>query len=266
MDAPHGSMREACVRAVEIGLPAVTFTDHADLTALVVSDAAAEYIQAVGGQVSDGIYRPPPLDAAGYLDCVKRCRTEFAGRLRITTGVELGDPHRHPEAAAALARGGFELIVGSVHSLRRDAGHADTADRYADVPAAEVVREYLAEVTALAESAADFAVLAHVNYAARYWPAGQGEYRNADFESEYRAALRALARSGRAMEVNTSGWLPLDASLLTWWREEGGQAVSFGSDAHDPFTIGHQFASAAALAQAAGFGPGHRGHGLWVRC
>lgn len=81
-----------------------------------------------------------------------------------------------------------------------------------------------------------------------------------------RTALRALARSGRAMEINTSGWLPLDASLLAWWREEGGQAVSFGSDAHDPFTIGREFASAAALAQAAGFGPDRRGHGLWVRC
>ena len=167
IDAPHGSMREACVRAVEIGLPAVTFTDHADLTTLVVSDEAAEYIQAIGGQVRDGIYRPPPLDAGGYLACVEQCRSEFAGWLQIAAGVELGDPHWHPEAAAALARSGFELIVGSVHSLRRETGFADTADRYADVPAAEVVREYLAEVTALAESPADFAVLAHINYAAR---------------------------------------------------------------------------------------------------
>jgi hypothetical protein len=150
----------------------VTFTDHADLTTLVVSEAAAEYIRAVGGQVDGNLYRPPPLDVDGYLDCVQRCRAEFAG---------------------------------------------------------------------------------------------QGEYRNADFEGEYRVALRALASSGRAMEVNTSGWLALDATLLTWWREEGGQAVSFGSDAHDPFTIGHQFAAAAGFAEAAGFGPDRDGRGLWVR-
>ena len=171
-----------------------------------------------------------------------------------------------PEAAAALARSGFELIVGSVHLLPREAGFADTADRYADVPAAEVVREYLAEITSLAESPADFAVLAHVNYAALHWPAGQGRYRNADFEGEYRAALRALACSGRAMEINTSGWLPLDASLLSWWRAEGGQAVSFGSDAHDPVSIGREFASAASLAQAAGFAPDSDESGLWLRC
>ena len=42
-------MREACLRAIKIGLPAVTFTDHAGLTTLVVCDAATEYIRAVGG-------------------------------------------------------------------------------------------------------------------------------------------------------------------------------------------------------------------------
>jgi histidinol-phosphatase (PHP family) len=263
-DAPHGSMRDACQRAAELGLPGVTFTDHADLTTLVVSDEAAAWIHAIGGTVTDGIYQPPPLDVAGYLDCVDRCRSEF-GSLGIRAGVELGDPHLHPQAAAALAGSGFELIVGSVHSLRRAAGFADAADRYADLPDAEVVREYLAEVTAMIQASDSFAVLAHINYAARYWPGREGAYRSTDFECEYRAALRALAGSGRAMEINTSGWLPLDASLLSWWRAEGGQAVSFGSDAHDPVSIGREFASAAALAQAAGFGPDSDGSGFW-RC
>ncbi len=67
-DAPAGSMRDACVRAGELGLPGVTFTDHADLTTLVVSGEAAAYIQAIGGTVTDGIFQPPPLgtQAAGF--------------------------------------------------------------------------------------------------------------------------------------------------------------------------------------------------------
>jgi histidinol-phosphatase (PHP family) len=264
IDAANGSMRDACVRAIELGLPAITFTDHADLTTLVVSDAAAEYIQAIGGEVIDGVFRPPPLDVAGYLDCVDRCRSEFAGRLRIGAGVELGDPHLHPQAARALAGSGFELVVGSVHSLRREAGYADAADRFADLPPADVVREYLAEIIVMIETSDNFAVLAHINYAARYWPGSQGEYRSAGFEGDYRAALRALAATGRALEVNTSGWLPLDASLLSWWREEGGQAISFGSDAHDPVSIGREFDRAATMARAAGFGP-RSGSDLWVR-
>jgi histidinol-phosphatase (PHP family) len=67
------------------------------------------------------------------------------------------------------------------------------------------------------------------------------------------------------MEINTSGWLPLDASLLSWWRAEGGQAISFGSDAHDPVTTGREFASAAVLAQDAGFAPHNDASGLWHR-
>jgi histidinol-phosphatase (PHP family) len=263
-DAPTGSMRQACAQAIELGLPGVTFTDHADLTTLVVSDDAAAYIHSIGGTVTGGVYRPPPLDVAGYLSCVDQCRAEFPG-LPISAGVELGDPHLHPEAAATLAGSGFDLIVGSVHSLRRAAGFADAADRYADLPDAQVVREYLAEVTTMIETSEQFDVLAHINYAARYWPGRQGDYHSTDFESEYRAALRALAGTGRALEINTSGWLPLDAHLLTWWQAEGGQAVSFGSDAHDPLTIGREFANAAAMAHAAGFGPADDGSGLWMR-
>jgi histidinol-phosphatase (PHP family) len=257
-------MRQACARAIELGLAGVTFTDHADLTTLVVSDDAAAYIQAIGGTVTGGMYRPPALDVGGYLSCVAQCRAEFPGLL-ISAGVELGDPHLHPEAAAALASSGFELIVGSVHSLRRAAGFADAADRYADLPDAQVVREYLAAVTTMIKTSEHFDVLAHINYAARYWPGRQGDYRSTDFESEYRVALRALVGTGRALEINTSGWLPLDAHLLAWWREEGGQAVSFGSDAHDPLTIGREFESAAAMALAAGFGPAGDGSGLWMR-
>jgi histidinol-phosphatase (PHP family) len=263
-DAPGGSMRQACARAVELGLSGVTFADHADFTALAVSPDAAAYIRAVGGQVTDGMYRPPPLPVAGYLAAVRQCRRDFTG-LEIRAGAELGDPHLHPREAAELAGHDFDLIVGSVHSLRREAGFADVADRYADIPDAEVVREYLAEVTTMIETSGHFTVLAHINYAARYWPGRQGEYRSADFEREYRTALRALASTGRALEINTSGWLPLDPAMLAWWREEGGSLVSFGSDAHDPVTIGREFAAAAAMAQSAGFVPDRGGTGLWVR-
>jgi hypothetical protein len=72
-------MRDACARAAELGLPGITFTDHADFTPLVLSADAAAYIEAVGGTVTGDRYEPPPLDIAGYLDGVDRCRQEFPG-------------------------------------------------------------------------------------------------------------------------------------------------------------------------------------------
>ena len=67
------------------------------------------------------------------------------------------------------------------------------------------------------------------------------------------------------MQINTSSWLPLDSSLLTWRRAEGGQAVSADSDAHDPSSIGREFPRATAMAQATGFGPDSDGSGPWLR-
>ena len=75
--------------------------------------------------------------------------------------------------------------------------------------------------------------------------------------------LRALARSGRALEVNTR--LPLDPLIVRWWYEAGGDAVSFGSDAHTPARVGHGFAEAAAMVEAQGFHPGHSPHDFWTR-
>ncbi len=39
----------------------------------------------------------------------------------------------------------------------------------------------------------------------------------------------------RALEISTV--VPLHDTILRWWHEEGGDAVTFGSDAHDPSAV-----------------------------
>ena len=48
-------------------------------------------------------------------------------------------------------------------------------------------------------------------------------------------------------------------------RAAGGEAVSFGSDAHQPSVVGHGFADAAAMVEAHGFRPGRDPHDFWRR-
>ena len=43
---------------------------------------------------------------------------------------------------------------------------------------------------------------------------------------------------------------------VRWFHEEGGEAVSFGSDAHQPAAVGQQFDLAVDVVEAAGFRPG----------
>ena len=132
------------------------------------------------------------------------------------------------------------------------------------LPADEVMRRYLAEVAALVRGSDAFAVLAHLDYARRHWPAGAGPYDERRFEPEYRDVLEALAGSGRTLEVNTLTPL-LSVQLLRWWRDAGGDAVAFGSDAHWPARVGEHFDAAVAVAGAAGFRPGRDPYDLW-RC
>jgi histidinol-phosphatase (PHP family) len=262
-DAPHGSMERTCARAVELGLPAVAFAEHADYTPWVVSAGELdgyEHLQKFVTQA--GTVAPPAMDLEGYLDCVQRCRDRFPN-LRIISGVELGEPHWHTDAAAKLlAAGQFDRVLGSLHCLPVGQQFAETASLYQDRPAADVVREYLAEIPRLISSSDAFAVLAHIDYPLREWPAQAGPFDPNDFEDEFRYALRVLADSGRALEVNTRG--PLYPEIVRWWREEGGDTVTFGSDAHDPTGLAYRFAEAAAMVEAHGFRPCRDPHDFWT--
>jgi histidinol-phosphatase (PHP family) len=50
---------------------------------------------------------------------------------------------------------------------------------------------------------------------------------------------------------------------MRWWREEGGTAVSFGSDAHLPNRVGDRFKLAVDIVEAAGFRPGRDPYDFW---
>ncbi len=246
-------MEASCRRALEIGLPSIAFTDHADFT---------DYVRA-----RDGL-----LDIAGYHECVERCRAAFPG-LRILSGVELGEPHRfRDEAAVILAAGPLDRVLGSVHCLPWEGRLVDASQPGFLAPelVAAQFRAYLTETEALLESGEVFEVLAHLDYPKRYWPA-VAPYQPAEFEAELRAVLRAAARRGTVVEINTTrGGDPARClvpgpEILRWWHQEGGPAVSFGSDAHDPTKIATGFELAAQAVEAAGFKAQDDPAGYWLR-
>jgi histidinol-phosphatase (PHP family) len=107
-----------------------------------------------------------------------------------------------------------------------------------------------------------FEVLAHLDFPRRSWPASAGPYEEKAFEAQYRAVLMALAGSDRVLELNTKSPLA-SIGLLEWWRDCGGTAVSFGSDAHQPWRVADQFAAAVDIAEAAGFSPGRDPFDFW---
>jgi histidinol-phosphatase (PHP family) len=263
-DAPAGSMERTCARAVAMGLPAVAFTEHADYTTWAVLDSGPdtdEHLTALSRQA--GLLTPPELDLGGYLQCLQRCRDRFPD-LRIMSGVELGEPHWHGAAVAALLRAGrFDRVLGSLHCLPSGGQFSEMPGLYRQRPAAQVVRDYLAEIARLAGACGAFSVLAHIDYPLRYWPSAAGPFDPVAFQEEFRHALRVVADGGRVLELNTSG--PLCPQITRWWRDEGGMAITIGSDAHEPDRLARRFRDAAGLAEACGFRPGPDPCDPWPR-
>lgn len=258
-DTSAASMLQSCRRAVEIGLPAIAFTEHLDFTVWGADDRQPPGMPEIVRRE-----RISPLDVTGYQASLERCREMFPD-LRIRSGIETGEPHHFAgSVAAVLQSGAFERVLGSLHSVV-DQGRLIGIDwLYTRYPADQVMRRYFAEMLDLVKGSDVFQVLAHCDFPRRYWPHEAGPYLEVDFEEEYRTIFRALATSGRALEINTRS--PLwSTTLMRWWYEEGGDAVSFGSDAHAPDRVGARFALAVDVVEAAGFRPGRDPFDFWRR-
>ena len=256
---PGASMSAACERAIGLGIGSVAFTEHLDFTTAGPGDALR-----ATGVAPNSQHRIRPLDIPGYLASLAECRDRYPA-LRILSGVEAGEPHLFAGSArAVLGSSQFDRVLGSVHTLPSGGRLVYASSLLDGRSAGQVMRRYFTEVLALIEGSSLFEVLAHLDFPRRYWPAAAGEYAEEAFEEEYRAVLRALARSGRVLEINTASPLA-SAGLLRWWREAGGRAVSFGSDAHLPGQVGQRFRDAAGVAAAAGFGPGRDRLDFWRR-
>lgn len=257
-----GTMQRTCERAVMIGLPTVVFTEHLDFGGWRIG--AQDATEAIRHLITpEGVLEPPPMDVAGYFDCIDRCRRMFS-TLRILTGVEFGQPHLFDTQAAQLVDlSEFDRVNGSLHTLQNGAERSEPVTLFRYWPADKVMWEYLTEIPRMVAGSDSFQVFTHIDYAIRSWPTPEvGPFDPKQFEEGFRQAMRALADSGRALEMNTRrlwSWIP------QWWSEEGGHAITFGSDAHVSAPLAAHFPEAVAMVEHYGFKPGRKPQHFWTR-
>jgi histidinol-phosphatase (PHP family) len=262
-----GRMQAMCRRALKIGLPALAFTEHLDLTGWVIGqEDLLDHLRPLLGD--DGLLTPDPLDVGDYLDSIDRCRRQFP-ELRILSGVEFGQPHVDADRARQLVDlSALDRVNGSLHTVPISDGpgalRCEPITLYRRWPAEKVVAEYLAEVRRMIAGSDAYAVFAHIEYAVRYWPSEQeGPFNPRIFEDAFRQAMRDIAASGRALELNIGG--PLRPWIPQWWSEEGGRAITFASDAHTADALAGNFYEAMAMAEHFGFRQGRHPEDFWTR-
>lgn len=233
----EADLGEACEAALARGLDEIAFADHADF----------------GHADTLGYLKPVEFIAA-----VERCRARYGDRLTIRAGVEMGEPHIFvQEAQAILAAGEFDFVLGSAHYA--NGMQVAWKEAYFEQPLHQAYESYFRQVVNLAAKG-DFDVLGHLDLvkrdARKFGKVYDGPEPYADL---IRAALRSIVERGKGIEINTS---PLrrgqpdpcpSLEVLRWYRELGGEILTFGSDAHRPGDIGAHFDVALEMARAAGF-------------
>ena len=230
-------MEAACETAIARGIDEIAFTDHLDF----------------GPCDSSGAF---PTDR--YVAAIGRCRERYHGRLRVRTGIEVGEPHIFPrQAADVIARGDFDVVLGSVHYA--EDMQAAWLEDFFDQPLRDAYEAYFSQVVDLAKEG-DFDILGHVDLvkrdARKFGKAYDGPGPYGDM---IRAALKAVVERGKGIELNTS---PLrrgqsepcpSLEILRWYRELGGETLTLGSDAHLAEAVGSHLEVAVEMARAAGF-------------
>lgn len=246
----ENTMADMAAAALAHGMREICFTDHVEVR------------KALKPTPGDYELFPEPPDAMRQIvEAFAEAQPLLPDGLTVRIGMELGEAHHDPEAAALAARQSWaDFIIGSVHNLRHEEDFYFM--RYESQAQCRALMErYLLELRELAGLDC-FDVMGHIGYTQRYM-SRQGfplRYTMAEHGDLLDEIFRRLIDSGRGIEVNCSGLRPGDLGdtfpsleLLRRYRELGGEIVTVGSDAHCIAHAGLCIADGYARLQAAGF-------------
>ena len=245
---------EACPRdmadeAVRKGLKTICFTDHFDKDDLEWGE--------------EGIF-----DVDAYFVEMQKLQEEYAGKLNIRIGIELGLRTYLKDYYEELTKKyPFDFVIGSVHNVpyKKD---AEGNILYTDPAAEKLFTErtdkeayrLMMETTLENVRTSDcFQTLGHLDYVVRYGKSREKEYSYTDYADIIDEILKLLIEKEKGLEVNSAGLkygLPFahpHPDVLKRYRELGGEIITIGADAHKPEHIAYDFAKAEEILKSCGF-------------
>ena len=234
------SAEDMVKRAVELGIKHYALTDHVDL-----------------GEFADPDF---DLEATvnGAREIIPPLREEYADRVDLLYGVELGQATQDSDTAERLLReNDYDFVIGSLHNIKK---HKDFYFlNYEGMNIGKLLKKYFNELFDLA-SYCEYDVLGHITYPLRYITGEHGiDVDLSEYGSIIDEILRTLIRNGKGIEINTSGlrqkygrMFP-DTDTVRRYRELGGEILTIGSDAHCADDLGKGIEDGIAAAKEAGF-------------
>ena len=235
--------------AVRKGLKTICFTDHFDKDDLEWGE--------------EGIF-----DVDAYFVEMQKLQEEYAGKLNIRIGIELGLRTYLKDYYEELTKKyPFDFVIGSVHNVpyKKDAEgnilYTDPAAEklFTDRTDKEAYRLMMETTLENVRTSDCFQTLGHLDYVVRYGKSRQKEYSYTDYADIIDEILKLLIEKEKGLEVNSAGLkygLPFahpHPDVLKRYRELGGEIITIGADAHKPEHIAYDFAKAEEILKSCGF-------------
>lgn len=235
--------------AVRKGLKTICFTDHFDKDDLEWGE--------------EGIF-----DMDAYFVEMQKLQEEYAGKLNIRIGIELGLRTYLKDYYEELTKKyPFDFVIGSVHNVpyKKDAEgnilYTDPAAEklFTDRTDKEAYRLMMETTLENVRTSDCFQTLGHLDYVVRYGKSREKEYSYTDYADIIDEILKLLIEKEKGLEVNSAGLkygLPFahpHPDVLKRYRELGGEIITIGADAHKPEHIAYDFARAEEILKSCGF-------------
>lgn len=205
------------------------------------------------GPLPDGLgidHRMAPEEFDRYVELVAAAREDFAGRVDVRLGLESDYfPGIEAWAEKLHARAPLHHVLGSVHM---QVGHYRA--KYFTGDPFTYQKLYFQHLAESAETGL-FDTLAHPDLVKNDSP---GNWEFSRIEPDIVRALDRIARTGVAMELNTSGLLKSVPEMNPGPRmlgmiRERGIPVVLGADAHRPSRVADRYEDALRMLEALGF-------------
>ena len=235
--------------AVRKGLKTICFTDHFDKDDLEWGE--------------EGIF-----DVDAYFVEMQKLQEEYAGKLNIRIGIELGLRTYLKDYYEELTKKyPFDFVIGSVHNVpyKKDAEgnilYTDPAAEklFTDRTDKEAYRLMMETTLENVRTSDCFQTLGHLDYVVRYGKSREKEYSYTDYADIIDEILKLLIEKEKGLEVNSAGLkygLPFahpHPDVLKRYRELGGEIITIGADAHKPEHIAYDFAKEEEILKSCGF-------------
>lgn len=240
------TVEDMCLSAIENGIDGLTITDHANIHKYHNDNTYGRILKSIAD--------------------VSEAKDKYGNKLKILTGVELGEYAMAPQCAKELlSLDCFDAVLCSVHYIPKSGWLTEYGKiDFQNCLTTEEINNYISlyfDLLSQTIDLFDFDILAHIHGPVRYIT---GKYNIPSnimlFEDKIRGVLEKIIKKNAALEINTIYLTDKDGKynfsldkILCIYKELGGKMVTLGSDAHHKRYIGNNFAKAISLLKSCGF-------------